>query len=299
LETFSKFYPFADELTDELVSWQDKYVTVKRFYINCFNVDHDFAENFKFPKSRVDGFFEIDYMECAFNREFEWGEILIEFKDQIKEDRLIKFLESQGACQVVTQTFPRNDGHLAAANAVLRIKSQVEKGWASYSRGTCPPNLLAKIQERQQQEAANKETDEKTREAQRQSLLLQQDTNEKVTTVGSSVEQIKDGVCVVIPDYQKKIEGLERALAHKTKECDRIERLKGADTHTINVLEFKVEEIQGELTKTKAENLRLKETIISLNEQFNLCASVNKMERMMETFSANMEERAAKRPRDD
>ena len=279
--------------------FQERYAKVNRYYINCFNVDPAFAEGFKFPKSKGGGDFAIKYMECAFNKVEEWGEMFIEFEEKVWEHKLEECLIKAGAASVVIQTFAHNDKGKSAVDSLVRVHSQRDKkGWTPVTRGTCPPALQAKVLEKQAAERADaQEFKEKTTEAERLSLLLNQDTNAKVTSVGTNVEQIKDGVCTVIPDYQRKIGDLERVVVLKTKECDRIERLKGLDTHRINVLELEVEEHKNELAEVKEENLRLKETIINLNEQFNLCASVSKMERMMEAFSANVEERAAKRPR--
>jgi hypothetical protein len=281
--------------------FQERYAKVNRYYINCFNVDPAFAEGFKFPKSKGKGVLPFGYMECAFNKVDEWGEMFIEFEDYVWEHKLEACLIKAGAASVTIQTFAHNDKGKSAVDSLVRIHNQCDKkGWNPVTRGTCPPALQAKVLEKQAAEKTNtQEFDAKTREAERLSILLNQDTNAKVTSVGTNVEQIKDGVCTVIPDYQRKIEELERVVTHKTKECDRIERLKGVDTHTINVLEAEAEEHKKELAEVKEENLRLKETIINLKEQFNLCASVSKMERMMETFSANVEERAAKRARAD
>ena len=257
-------------------------------------MDPAFAEGFKFPKSKGGGDFTVTYMECAFNKVEEWGEMFIEFEEKVWEHKLEKCLIKAGAASVTIQTFAHNDKGKSAVNSLVRIHDQCDKkGWTPVTRGTCPPALQAKVLEKQAAEKTNtQEFDAKTKEAIARSLALQEDTF-------TNVEQIKDGVCTVIPDYQRKIEELERVVTHKTKECDRIERLKGVDTHTINVLEAEVEENKKELAEVKEENLRLKETIINLKEQFNLCASVSKMERMMETFSANVEERAAKRARAD
>jgi chromosome segregation ATPase len=101
----------------------------------------------------------------------------------------------------------------------------------------------------------------------------------------------------MIDAYKKRIDELEQALIDKTKEYDSIERLRGVGMHTINVLEAKVEEKKNELAEAKAETLRLREAIINLNEQFNICASGSKMERVIKTFSANVEDHVAKRAR--
>ena len=234
-------------------------------------------------------------MECAFHKEADWGEIFIEFDEQVMEHKLLQSLEVYGASSVTTQTFTNNDKGDSAAAALLRIRSQVgNKGWTLVTRGTCPPALQAKVLEKQSADKTNvQEFDAKTKEAIARSLALQEDTNAKVVSVGTDVEQIKDGVCGVIPDYQRKIEELERVVAHKTKECDRIEFAKAQQTRKLNESIVALKMAVEELNTSNSALARLKLEMESKNDMYT---RIIKIDGMLSDFIS--EERAMKRPRD-
>eukprot|EP00291_Cryptomonas_curvata_P009507 CAMPEP_0172201560 /NCGR_PEP_ID=MMETSP1050-20130122/30080_1 /TAXON_ID=233186 /ORGANISM="Cryptomonas curvata, Strain CCAP979/52" /LENGTH=233 /DNA_ID=CAMNT_0012879245 /DNA_START=34 /DNA_END=732 /DNA_ORIENTATION=- len=139
---------------------KEKSAKMSRFFVSCFNVT-----------IKGVGEFKIKYMETAFNKEAESGEFFLEFDEYVWEHKLIESFQSQGAGQVSTITFANNDGGDSAANALLRIRLNQEKTGISYSRGICPPALLAKVKSKQAAVAStSKEFDEKTIAAIKQSL---------------------------------------------------------------------------------------------------------------------------------
>ena len=279
----------------------------------CFNVTPDFASTFKFPKSNGKGEFSIKYMEAAFNKEAESGEFFIEFDEKIWEHKLIQSFQSQGAGQVTTTTFANNDGGESASNALLRIMTLQEKH-TPFSRGTCPPALLAKVQAKRaeasrQQQASSQEFDEKTAAAIKQSLEAQELQLEKINTgvqsqAGELVD-IKHGVCNVIPDYQNEIKTLKDALVHKTKLCDRIEGQKGRLTMEINKLNWELSESLEEKQLLRTDKLTLTKKVHELLEQQDMYKSIALLKQMQEEAqhtteilsSTLAEERAAKRAR--
>ena len=60
------------------------------------------------------------------------------------------------------------------------------------------------------------------------------EVKQDVKSQGAVMNDIKDGVCNVIPDYQGKITKLEGALEHKTKMCDIQEAKTAAQTTIVN-----------------------------------------------------------------
>jgi hypothetical protein len=143
--------------------------------VSCFNVNPEFARNFKFMKSRGGDEFKILYMEAAFNKETGSGEFFMEFADKVRENKLVGSFKSQGAGQVVPVTFPHNDGDSSAVDALLRILAQQDETGYSYTRGVLPDTLKNKIEAKkkaaaQQALLSSREFDEKTAAALKASL---------------------------------------------------------------------------------------------------------------------------------
>lgn len=293
---------------------------IKRVYIFCFNVSPEFATAFKFPKVRSSGDWQINYLEASFNKDAECGEFFIEFDDQVYEDRLVECFEAQGAGEVCTVTFKHNDGEESAVNALLRVVGH--EGRPRVTRGTCPESLQKALRKKQQEEAERKkyytqqEYDEKSKIAEKRSLdemkeSLQSQTvklekiESDVQLQAADVVDIKNGVCGVIPDYQKKITNLEEALAHKTKLCDRIEGQKGRLTMEINKLKWEVTELNDKTTSLQLQNSQQNKKIQELQEQLDICKSIallkqthEELQRTAEILASTLEEeRAAKRAR--
>ena len=205
---------------------------------------------------------------------------------------------------------------------MLRVIYSQEKTNLKYSRGTCSPALLAKVQAKQaaaKEQSSSKEFDEKTMAAIKQSMALQEETKAAVVKVEGSLQSVQDGmqsqvvklegiqqgVCNVIPDYQREIEQLKQKLAHKTAMCDRIEGQKGRLTYEINKLKSELEESRlDKVSLHQEKNLHIK-TIQTLQEQVDICKGIAILKQMMEETQHTAEvlastladERASKRQR--
>ena len=214
---------------------------MSRFFVSCFNVSPDFASTFKFKKSKGQGEFGIKYMLASFTKEDGTGEFFFEFDEYVWEHKLVECFQSQGAGQVTTITFAKNDGDESATNALVRVMTSQKKSGDGYTRGTCPPALhakaLAKIEEAHKQQPAS-ELDEKTAAAIKLSLETQVVKLEGIESgmQSQAVElvDIKQGVCNVIPDYQQEIKALRHALAYKTRQCDVQEAKTALQTGKVN-----------------------------------------------------------------
>lgn len=296
-------------------SWisQEESNKVSRYFVTCFNVTQQFAADFKLPKSKGGGEFSIKYLETVFNKEAGSGEFFIEFEEKVWEHKLVERFVSQGAGQVSTITFANNDGGDSAANALARIFLEQEK-YGAYTRGHCPPSLLDKamtkretIKAAQQKQKPSQEFDEKTAAAIKHSLETSAVKLEHielgVQSQAAQLSGIQDGVCNVIPDYQKEIAKLKQDLAHKTKLCDRIEGQKGRLTMEINRLNFELGERNDEAEALRLQKHEQSKKIQELLQQLDMCKSIALLKQMQEEAqhtaeilsSTLAEERAAKR----
>ena len=278
-----------------------------RYFVSCFNVTPEFFTSFKFPKSKGGGLFNVKYMEAVFNREAESGEFFIEFDDYVWEHKLIKCFQAQGAGQVTTITFANNDGNDSASSALVRILLAQEKH-GGYARGTCPAALQAKTAAKRTEakqklmSVSQQEFDEKTAAA----IKLSLDHIETgVQSQAVKLEGIHNGVCYIIPDYQKEISHLKEALAHKTKMCDRIEGQKGRLTMEINKLKSEVSQVRTDNEFLHKERLGFITRNQDLQERVDMCQGIAILKQMQEETqhtaeilsSTLAEERASKRQR--
>lgn len=257
-------------------------------------------------------------MEAAFNKETGSFEMFIEFDEYVWEHKLVESLQSYGVCQVNTITFANNDGGDSAANALLRILSTQTTTGIKYTRGPCPPALLAKVQAKQQAAAlaaasASREFDEKTMAAIKQSLEQQQEVMGKVegNLQSQSVELngikndmqsqvvkldgIENGVCNVIPDYQNEIRTLREALVKKTAACDTIEGKLAHKTRIINQQDSYIATLELEKQMWSRTKMELQHKYSLMQEEFNMARTLGHMIETLSTIFA--EERAAKRQR--
>jgi septal ring factor EnvC (AmiA/AmiB activator) len=126
-----------------------------------------------------------------------------------------------------------------------------------------------------------------------------------VQSQAAQLSGIQDGVCNVIPDYQKEIAKLKQDLAHKTKLCDRIEGQKGRLTMEINRLNFELGERNDEAEALRLQKHEQSKKIQDLLQQLDMCKSIALLKQMQEEAqhtaeilsSTLAEERAAKRVR--
>ena len=208
------------------------------------------------------------YMDAAFNNEAESAEIFMHFEDKVWDNKLIQQLEKLGACQVFVTTFTNNDGNESAANALVRVWTTAEKYGYQLIKGVCPDPLLSKAKAKYNkalQEPTDTWSKEKIQAAINMSIAGMEtkidNVDGKVDNVGGKIDNFEgkidnmhDGVCNIIPDYQKELKELKEKLTHKTKEVDRIEYQKGLVTKERNQLREKIYEIQDETNEFKSKN---------------------------------------------
>ena len=206
----------------------------------------------------------------------------------------------------MASTFANLDANESASDALLRVISTQDKTNIKYTRGTCPPALLAKVQTKQtaaRNVSTTKEFDEKTLAAIKQSVVqqeeikaLQVETKAAVVKVEGSLqsqvvklEGIEHGVCNVIPDYQKEIALLKSQLAHKTALCDRIEGQKGRLTYEINRQKLEIAESIAEKESLRNEKKSHLKIIQDLHEQLDMCKGIAMLRQMMDETQHTIE----------
>jgi len=292
--------------------------------VHCFNVTREFAENFIFFKSDDNSVWPIKYLEAAIDEKTGRGEFFIKFEGTPIERLLVESFEKQGAGQVSTSTFEHNDGHESASNALLRIFKKQNQGKLPHSRGTCPPGLKKKVQEKlakDRQEHAQEQG--KLAEAIKRSLetnvVKLENIDNKMDTQAVDVEnikenvksqaadvveikedvkshavelvEIKNGVCSVIPDYQRENALLKDALLKKTAACDSIEGRLAYKTTTVKRLESQLAKLQADMQVIELEKqawfrekVNILQENVTLKEQLDLTGFLKKM---METAQYN------------
>lgn len=296
--------------------------------MSCFNVSPEFAHNFTFPMPRGDGEFTVKYMEAAFDREAQSGEFFIEFQTYIQDTKLVERFVELGAGEVCSITFGKDQG-ISAMDALRRVQASQNKTGIKVTRGSCSKQMQDRLEEKEQTvKDIDKEFDEKTAAAiqfslktigedmhsqvvkldgiQSQVVKLEKIEND-VQSQSADVVDIKNGVCGVIPDYQRKITSLEEALAHKTKLCDRIEGQKGRLTMEINRLMWGTGELNDKVESLQKEKCLQSKKIQELQDQLDVYKAIALLKQMQEETqrtadilaSTLEEERAAKRARAD
>ena len=238
-------------------------------------------------------------MEAAFEKEAGSGEFFIEFEEKVWEHKLIRALQSEGACQVMASTFANLDANESASDALLRVLHVQEKTNIKCTRGTCPPGLLAKVQAKQaaaREVSSTKEFDEKTLAAIKQSVALQEETKQAVVKVEGSLQShevkldgIQQGVCNVIPDYQREIESLKAAVAHKTALCDKVEGQKAYKTRLINQQDLLISRLEEEQCKHVKEKQAWAHREAALLQQADIATAVTMARQMVEDMKNERE----------
>lgn len=268
-------------------------------------------------KANNAGKFNINYMHAALNKEAYAGEIFIEIDGTIRVRTLVAQLEEMGACQVSVLTFKNNDGNESASNALLRVWTTAEKTGYEYTCGVPSKDLWGKAKTKQdaekQQKTDNEKNEAKLNEGIRQSLAAMGDKvadvggkvehiDKKVDTMEGKIDNVQQGMCTIIPDYQKLLKETMEKLAHKTKEVDRIENKMGRMTHEINRITEENETLKaasnGMLRKHEREITELKEALEMKDKQIKDKEELLESYRTFETAKWIIEtERELKRAR--
>ena len=237
-------------------------VRVKRFFVSCFDVTPDFAYTFEYQKSDDKDANHVVYMEAAFNREATSGEFFIEFEKQVKDTDLTECFQKLEAKGVNVFTFPNDDG-VTAADAIISVLTLQRKTGLLVARGKRPEQLVNKVDIKQkeaakEEELGKKEFSEKEAAAIQKSL---EDVNGNVKGVMDSVqshsveleshgakldsqgivmEDIKHGVCDIIPELQAKNANLEKEVAHHILQRDIQEGKTAVQTRKVNEKEAEI-----------------------------------------------------------
>ena len=261
-------------------------------------------------KARNAGNFTIQFVYAALNKEACSAEVYIELEESIRVCNLITQLEEQGACQVNVVTFKSSDAHESASSALLRVWMSAEKTGMEFIKGNANKELWDKTQKKFDLEMQKKEEDAKNQakldEGIKQSLA---EVGNKLGNIGSKVDNmdgrmnsVQQGVCVIIPDYQKMLKENMDKLVHKTKEVDRIENRMGRVTHENNKLVMENEELKQKLIqesrKHEREMAEMKEILNRKDEKIRDTEQIIEMYKVLENVKYIMDlDRATKRAR--
>jgi chromosome segregation ATPase len=94
------------------------------------------------------------------------------------------------------------------------------------------------------------------------------------------IVDIKQGVCNVIPDYQKEIKILKDALEHKTRLCDIQEGKTAAQTTKLNRVEREIEVLRKRSEDQSKREQALLEKIKELEQTSSLCKAIEQLKEM-------------------
>jgi len=228
----------------------------------------------------------------------------MELGECMREAQLATQLEEFGYSQVVVATYPANDDNKAVLAALERITEQIEeKGYVQFMRGEQARHLqmLAAVRNalaaKKQEQLSKQEFDEKTR------AVISMQT-EKLDEIGERAVKIEQGVCGVIPDYQREIKTLKEKFAHKTTEVDRIEYAMSRKTMEINQLKKDMEQknitINMQATEIQSLKTDLASAILHLTQAHTWGQIAERVEGLLNQCTDVMGEfRALKRQRGD
>lgn len=233
----------------------------QRFFVYCYDVVPEFVENFKYLKKDGKDEFRVNYMEAAFDTLVKRGEFFVEFEKPVNDTNVVECFEAQGAKGAQAITFQHNDGGVSAINALASVLTLQDKTGSKASRGSS--DLLSKarikqVEDAKQKELLNRECHEKESAAIQKSL---EDVNGNVKGVMDSVqshkveleshgakldsqgvvmEDIKHGVCDIIPELQAKNANLEKEVAHHILQRDIQEGKTAVQTRKVNEKEAEI-----------------------------------------------------------
>ena len=252
------------------------------------------------PKSKGGGEFTINYMDSAFNKEAEYGEFFIEFKEAVWEYKLVEQFESYGAGQVYTATFQNIDGNESASNFLLRVWELAEKTGYRETRGECSSQLLAKakakLEEHKDKQVEEKELDEKTQAVMRATLNGIKGVQEEVQTVkvelGNAEANLTAELHSLKAEFNDTVAKLtaqvatlqadKQALNQENKRInlirDQLEAKVGRETNTQNRLKIAIE--GNELADKKIRELN--EIIQAMSEQIKTYQALDVVNRALE-----------------
>ena len=270
-----------------------------------FNIDRSFVNNLEITKANSQDEFSIKFICAALNKEASSAEIFIEFDNTIRVSTLTSQLEKKGACQVNVFTFKNNDANESASSALLRVWMAAEKQGCSFQNGTPNKDLLEKTQLKFDAEM-QKGTDDEKNQAKFEAGIKQslEDVGGKVDQMDGKIDNVQQGVCVIIPDYQKMLKESMDKLAHKTKEVDRIENKMGRVTHENNMLSERIDDLERKLAKEARKHERemaeMQEKLDTRDKSIKMAEEMIEVYKVLENVKYIMElDRVSKRARGD
>jgi len=197
--------------------------------------------NMDIPKARGTGVFKALYSDFCINQAAGFTEGIVEYTEQVWSNKLEEHLIQQGAASITILTFQHNDNNQSAGAALARIwKSAKKSGFDLVTSGECNVKLLEKANEIMQEEAtaalANSGIDEKTQEAIKQSLAMQEEIKEMMVTkdelnkldetTQANILKVKEDLAA---NYTRTIDAQARTIA----ELEHVIVTKDRDTQTL------------------------------------------------------------------
>lgn len=263
--------------------------------------------SFKYQKSDV----PIKYMEAGFNPEQRSGDFFIEFEDQIHDNDLELSFDAQHAKMVNVLTFP-NDGGKAASDALLHVMALQNKFGVKISRGVFPSSLKKIFEEQkaaQEKLAMEQEFSLKTQAAERISKEefqcemekvhgevqvlghFQKGIKDDVQSIGNDVqsygvkmeaglEDVKQGVCSVMPELHERIKQLEKEVEYHKTQRDSQEGKTAVQTGRVNKLKELVAAKDQELSALRKREDGLLERIKELETNLQVCKAIEQLKSM-------------------
>ena len=216
------------------------------------------------------GEYGIKYMEAAFNREAGSGDFFIEFDEDVWSHKLVKSFESQGASQVMSSSFLKNDDE-SASNALLYIFYCQNHSKIKYSRGICSPALLTTVKAKHDAKRNSQAPVEQSNPTPHAICDANVTTANICTQSKVKSESIQYDVSNVISDYQREIEMLKSGMDYKTAMCAELREQKA---HQTSRLAMEITQLKQELSNHAKEKA---DWIIERNlllEQVDLCKAI-------------------------
>ena len=224
------------------------------------------------------GEYGIKYMEAAFNREAGSGDFFIEFDEDVWSHKLVKSFESQGASQVMSSSFFKNDDE-SASNALLYIFYCQNHSKIKYSRGICSPALLATVKAKHDAKRNSQASVEQSNPTPRAICDADVTTANICTQPQVKSENIQYDVSNVISEYQIEIERLKSGMTYKTALCTELQEQKAYQTNKLAMEITQLKQKVSNHAKEKADWIIERSLLL---EQVDLCNAIKQAKQMTE-----------------
>jgi hypothetical protein len=275
--------------------------------VSCFDVTPDFGMAFEYQRSEN----PIKYMEVGFNPDQRSGDFFIEFGEQIHDNEVELCFDAQRAKGINVLTFP-NDGGKAASDALLHVMALQNKYGAKITRGVFPSSLKKVFEEQkaaQDKLAMEREFSLKTQAAEKISLEefksemgkvhdqvqvlghFQKGIKDDMQSIGNDVqsygvkmeaglEDVKQGVCSVMPELHERIKQLEKEVEYHKTQRDSQEGRTAVQTGRVNKLRELVAAKDQELSALRKREDGLLERIKELETTLQVYKAIEQLKDM-------------------